>query len=514
MGSRVVNQLANIIAGFYLRKVEAFLDDPLGAQHECWKYLVENLRKTEYGRRYGSGHVLNYEAFSRNFPVVDYEDLSPWIQRMREGAENVLWPGRTTWFARSSGTTGSVSKYIPVTDDVLQRCHYRGGYDVLSFYVKHDPSTRFYLGKGLTLGGSHQMEENRGQSREGDLSAILLQNIPSWADLIRVPSREVALTADWTTKLEGIARECMNKPVTSITGVPSWNLVMLHYLLEVSGKSTIGELWPDLEVFFHGGVSFVPYREEFNRTIGLDGMRYMESYNASEGYFGLQDDLSVSDMLLMLDYGVFYEFIDMEDFFSDRRAVIPLEGVRTGRNYALVISSTNGLIRYVIGDTITFTSVDPYRFRLTGRTKLYINAFGEEVIIDNAERALVSACALTGAELGEYTAAPVFMAGEAKGCHEWFLEFRHAPMDLVAFRDALDAALQGENSDYAAKRNGDVTLGAPQVCSLPAGTFLGWMDSRGRMGGQNKVPRLSNDRGLADDLLAYVMRSGLSVDRV
>lgn len=514
MAKTMGNHLANIVAGLYLKRIDEFVANPYGAQRESWDFLLGNLRKTEYGRRYGAGHVLNYEAFSRNFPVVGYEEIAKYVQRMREGEPNVLWPGYTLWYARSSGTTTSKSKFIPVTEDVLQRCHYRGGYDLLSLYVRNNPQTNFYRGKGLTLGGSHQVEKQYGVSREGDLSAILLQNEPLWVDMVRLPSRDVALLADWKQKLEGIARECIGKKITSITGVPSWNLVMLNHLLEVSGYSTVGEMWPSLEVFFHGGVNFTPYREEFKRVIGLPDMRFMESYNASEGYFALQDDPTRSDMLLLLDNAVFYEFIDMDEFFSPNREVVPLEGVRTDRNYAMLITSTNGLVRYLIGDTVRFTSVSPHRILITGRTKLYINAFGEELIVNNADRALEKACRQTGAEVAEYTAGPVFMEGSCKGRHEWMIEFTKAPGDLKLFAQIFDQALTQENSDYEAKRTGNTTLLPPIVHSLPQGSFFGWLESRGKLGGQNKVPRLYNDRTQLESLSAYLEQRGIRAERV
>lgn len=512
--ANMVDHLANIVAGIYLRRVEEAVSSPYKAQQEVWRMLMEKLRTTEYGRRHGAGHVLTYEAFCRNFPVVEYAQLHDYIERMRHGERNVLWPGVVKWFAKSSGTTGHQSKYIPVTDDVLQKCHYRGGYDLLSYYVRNNPGTRFYLGKGLTLGGSHRVEESTGLSKEGDLSAILLQNIPQWADMIRLPSREVALRSEWQHKLEGIAAECIGKNITSITGVPSWNLVMLNYLLEVSGKRTVGEMWPNLEVFFHGGVSFSPYREQFQRTIGLEHMRYMENYNASEGYFALQSDPTRSDMLLMVDYGVFYEFIDMDTYHSNQRSIVPLEGVKEGRNYAMLITSTNGLVRYVLGDTVRFTSVRPYRIEITGRTKFFINAFGEELILDNAERALRSVCKQMSCEVGEYTAGPIFMQGKSKGRHEWMIEFVTPPANLGRFAQLLDEALQKENSDYQAKRAGSITLQALVVYALPSGTFLGWMRQHGKMGGQHKVPRLANDRTHLDSLHRFVESEGISPDYV
>lgn len=495
---------AGAFAGRYLRKIDAFCADGQGAQKEVLRYILTQLARTAYGQSHGARELGGYEDFARQIPLVGYEGLEPYIHEMRMGARDVLWPGRVVWYARSSGTSNSTSKYIPVPPAGLRDCHYRGGYDVLALYIRNNPRTRFFLGKGLTLGGSHQIEETAGVSKEGDLSAILLQNIPRWADMIRTPSRAVVLEPDWEKKLAGIACESLGKRVTSLSGVPSWNMVMLKYLLDVSGKSDVRELWPDLEVFFHGGVSFTPYRQQYERLIPGGGMHYMETYNASEGFFAIQDDPQRSDMLLMLDYGIFFEFIDMDEFHKKDRRAVPIWAVERGRNYAMVISGNNGLWRYIIGDTVEFTGTSPYRIRITGRTKHYINAFGEEISIDNAEKAIRQACQATDAIVEEYTAGPMFMGEDARGGHEWYLEFAQQPRDLALFCAALDAALRGLNSDYDAKRTGDVTLHAPVVHAVEAGTFVGWMAWRGKLGGQNKVPRLYSDRTHLESMAQYL----------
>lgn len=496
----IIDHAVKRMARRHLRRMASSLSRPELAQSLALKQLIQQLRHTQYGAQYGAGSIADYTRFAAQIPLANYEILEPYIQRMRTGEPNVLYPGRVRWYAKSSGTTSSKSKYIPVTDDALKRCHYQAGRDILATYLDLYPKSRFYMGKGLTLGGSHQIESTKGLTRDGDLSAILLQRIPAWADWIRTPSRKVALTADFQTKLQGIAREAMHQKVTSLSGVPSWNLVMLKYMLEVSGKANIAELWPDLEVFFHGGISFTPYRAQYEAIIPSSKMHYMETYNASEGFFCIQTDPTNPDMQLMLDYGIFFEFIPMSTFHSETPEIVPLEGVKTGVNYAMVISTTSGLYRYVIGDTVQFSSVRPYFLHITGRTKHYINAFGEELIIDNAEQALKRACQQTGAVVAEYTVAPRFMAQNTQGAHEWYIEFAERPADVQTFARILDEALCALNSDYEAKRTNNVTLAPLVLHDLPTGTFIGWMAHRGKLGGQNKVPRLSNDRTYADSL--------------
>lgn len=490
-----------------LRRLERFKKHPVEVQHEMYAMLMEHMARTQYGRKYGVDANTPYSSYVQKVPLVTYEDISASIEMARMGERDVLWPGVTKWFARSSGTTGSKSKYIPVTDLNLQKCHFRGGRDVLAVYFDLYPDSKIFFGKGLTLGGSQKSDIEMNGSHSGDLSAILLTKAPIWVDPVRTPSKKVALLSDWEEKLAGIAKETLHQNVTSLTGVPSWNMVMLKRMLEISGKNNLLELWPNLEVFFHGGMNFAPYRPQFEQLIPSPDMHYMENYNASEGYFALQDDPSNGAMLLMLDYGVFFEFIPMDDYFKTPRRAIPLADVKVGVNYALVISSTNGLWRYLIGDTVTFTSTSPYKIRITGRTKHFINAFGEEVIIDNAERALARACQATGAVVAEYTVAPRFMELNEQAAHEWFIEFATPPTDLQSFMELVDRVIQEQNSDYEAKRKNDVTLGFPKVQVLPKGTFYGWMAARGKIGGQNKVPRLCNDRTYADSLQKYLVEN-------
>lgn len=496
-----IDAIVRSIAHRQFRKLEKSLATPHATQEKILAQLFQQARATSYGQQYLKSSVGNsYQLWANSLPIVTYEDLEPYIQAMRTGAKDVLYPGRVRWYAKSSGTTSSKSKYIPVTDEALKNCHYEAGRDILAIYLQNNPTSRFYLGKGLTLGGSHKIEATRGLTRDGDLSAILLQRIPKWADYIRAPSRKVALTADFQTKLEGIAKETLHARITSLSGVPSWNLVMLKYLLEVSNKSNITELWPSLEVFFHGGINFTPYRAQYQALIPSESMHYLETYNASEGFFAIQTEPTCSDMQLMLDYGIFFEFIPMSDFGSTTPQVVPLEDVKTGVNYAMVISTTSGLYRYLIGDTVQFSSLAPYFLRITGRTKHYINAFGEELIIDNAEQALHRTCDRTGAIIAEYTVAPRFMADNTQGAHEWYVEFATPPRDTNEFAQILDAELCNLNSDYEAKRTKNVTLAPLILHPLPEGTFMAWMAHRGKLGGQNKVPRLANDRTYVDDL--------------
>ncbi|MFC2480691.1 MAG: GH3 auxin-responsive promoter family protein [Bacteroides sp.] len=506
--------VARLASSQYLRRIGAFMRHPLMAQHGVLGYLLQQGRRTRYGQQHRLDTVHGYRDFCQALPLAHYEDLEPQIEEMRRGGRDILWPGITRWFAKSSGTTGHKSKFIPVTNDALRLCHYRGGYDTLALYIHQHPHTQFYHGKGLTLGGSHTLEKGYGKSKEGDLSAILIQNIPRWADFIRTPKRDVALLADWTKKLELIANEVVHQRVTNLSGVPSWNMVMLNYLLEVTGKPNISELWPHLEVFFHGGVSFTPYRDQYQRLIPSACMHYMEIYNASEGFFALQDRESSDELLLMLDYGVLYEFIPMSTFHTEHPTVLPLEGVKLGENYALVITSTNGLWRYVIGDTVRFTNLSPYRIKITGRTRHFINAFGEEVIVDNADQALAWACEVTGATVTDYTASPIFMGADAKGAHEWIVEFSTPPTSLQLFRDLMDQRLKEVNSDYEAKRRNSFTLLPPTMHAVPPGSFMQWMAQRGKLGGQNKVPRLANNREYTEAILAFMQEAGIGMETV
>ena len=421
---------------------------------------------------------------------------------MRQGEKDVLWPGTVRWYAKSSGTTTDKSKFIPVSPDGLKDTHYAGGRDVVVWYLGNNPQSRIFDGKALILGGSHAPNYNLKDSLVGDLSAILIENINPLVNMVRVPRKETALLSDFETKRDRIAREAMGRNVTNLSGVPSWMLSVMNRVLEITGKDNLLDVWPNLEVFFHGGVAFTPYREQYRRLIPSEAMHYMETYNASEGFFGIQDDPSDTSMSLMLDYGVFYEFIPMDEIESPNPTVLPLWGVETGRNYAMLISTSSGLWRYMIGDTVRFTSTDPYKFVITGRTKFFINAFGEELIVDNAERGLAVACAKTGAEVLEYTAAPVFMDNEGRCHHQWLIEFSRSPRDIDDFARILDNALQGINSDYEAKRYKDITLQRLELIEARKGLFNDWLASKGKLGGQHKVPRLSNSRQYIEEMIS------------
>lgn len=483
-----------------LHQIDLFMKYPGDVQRDAFERLILQARNTEWGKKYGYGDILDVRQYQQRVPVSSYDDLKPWIDRLLKGEQNLLWPTEIKWFAKSSGTTADRSKFIPVSNEALEDCHFRGSKDVIAFYNKERPGNGVMKGKALTLGGSAQVNKINNKSYYGDLSAVLIENLPFWAQLIRTPAIEIALIPDFEEKLEKITRTTVNDNVTSIAGVPSWNLVLLKKVLEYTGKKNILEVWPNLELFTHGGISFTPYRESFRKLIPSEQMNYLETYNASEGFFAIQDDLTRDDMLLMLDLGVFYEFIPLDRLHEADPPALTIGEVEKGVNYAIVISTNGGLWRYLIGDTVIFTSLKPHRIKISGRTKYYINAFGEEVIQDNASRALEEACTQTGARIREYTAGPMFMDNESKGRHQWMIEFEAPPADLHAFTRILDNKLQEVNSDYEAKRYKDLTLELPLVESLPSGTFYRWMQDRGKLGGQNKIPRLANDRKYLDEL--------------
>ena len=484
------------------RELERYINKGEEMQHEILQYLVKRGKDTEYGRKYLFSTIKNYNDFAQNIPLNTYEELKGYIDRMRHGERNILWPGQVKWYAKSSGTTNDKSKFIPITHEGLQNVHYQGGKDVLAYYLSNNPDSKLFSGKGLILGGSHSPNYNLSNSLVGDLSAILIENINPLANLVRVPSKEVALLSDFEVKRDKIAREVLSQNVTNISGVPSWMLSVLLRVMELSGKKHLQEVWQNLEVFFHGGISFTPYREQYEQLISKQDMQYMETYNASEGFFGIQDDPNDKSMSLMLDYGVYYEFLPMDEFESEKPNIVPLEGVEVGRNYAIIISTVCGLWRYEIGDTIQFKSVRPYKFVITGRTKYFINAFGEELIMDNAEKGIEAACKATGAQISDYTAAPIFMDSNAKCRHQWLIEFTKIPDSISDFERILDSKLQEINSDYEAKRFHDVTLQQLEVVVARKNLFNDWLKLKGKLGGQHKIPRLSNSRKNIDQMLA------------
>lgn len=464
--------------------------------------LTSKAKDTEWGRTHGFADNMGYKAFAASSAVNTYEELKDSIDRMRQGEEDVLWPGTVRWYAKSSGTTNDKSKFIPVSKDGLRDTHYAGGKDAVVWYLRNNPGSRVFDGKALILGGSHAPNYNLKNSLVGDLSAILIENTNPLISMVRVPNKSVALLSDFEEKREQIARMTIKENISNLSGVPSWMLSVLNRILEITGKDDFTDIWPNIEVFFHGGVSFAPYRKQYERLFPSEKMHYMETYNASEGFFGLQDDPADTAMSLMVDYGVFYEFIPMDELEKENPTVLPLWGVQTGRNYAMVISTSSGLWRYMIGDTVRFTSVNPYKFVITGRTKFFINAFGEELIVDNAEKGLAEACRVTGAEVMEYTAAPVFMDDNGKCRHQWLVEFSKKPDSLQHFADVLDKTLQEINSDYEAKRHKDITLQKLELVEARKGLFHEWLAMKGKLGGQHKVPRLSNNRKHIDEMLA------------
>ncbi|MBP3838883.1 MAG: GH3 auxin-responsive promoter family protein [Prevotella sp.] len=483
------------------RELLRHYSEPEALQEEVLQSLTSLAANTEFGRKHLFNAIRSYGDFVRQVPCHTYEDLKADIDRMRHGEADVLWPGRIKWYAKSSGTTNDKSKFVPVSSEGLKNIHYAGGTDTIALYLRNNPQSRLFSGKGLILGGSHSPNYNMANSLVGDLSAILIENINPLVNLARVPGKQTALLGDFEIKRDRIALETLNKNVTNLSGVPSWMLSVLVRVLEVSGKKAIDEVWPNLEVFFHGGIAFSPYRQQFEEIICSPKMKYMETYNASEGFFGIQDDPSDDAMLLMLDYGVFYEFVPIRELESPRPNIVPLEGVEIGENYAMLISTSCGLWRYIIGDTICFTHKRPYKFRITGRTKHFINAFGEELIIDNAEKGLAYACEQTGAEVNEYTAAPIFMDNNARCRHQWLVEFARHPKDLGLFGQLLDKKLQEVNSDYEAKRYKDITLQSLDIIEARKGLFDDWLRSKGKLGGQHKIPRLSNNREIIEEML-------------
>ena len=485
-----------------MRSIERYTDHAEDIQRGVLRRLVNAAAHTVYGQAHQFDKIRLYENFAQRVPLADYDSLKPYIERMRHGEPDVLWKGHVRWFAKSSGTTHDKSKFIPVSPSGLKHIHYQGGTDSVAIYLhRHNPESRIFEGKALILGGSHQPDANLPQSLAGDLSAILLENTSSFVNHFRVPSKPTALLSDFEEKRLKIAEETVGPNVTNLSGVPSWMMGVVRTVLEKAGAATLDEVWPNLEVFFHGGVAFTPYREQYRRIIPSPRMHYVETYNASEGFFGIQDLPGNPGLLLMLDYDVFYEFIPVEEVGKAQPHIIPLWEVEPHRNYAMVISTSCGLWRYQIGDTVRFDSVRPYRFRISGRTKCFINAFGEELMVDNAEQGLDRACRLTGAEVEEYTAAPVFMDSEGHCRHQWVVEFRKQPASVEAFADALDAALKELNSDYEAKRYKDLTLQRPEIVVARQGLFNDWLKSRGKLGGQHKVPRLANDRNIIEQVL-------------
>lgn len=500
-----MNTLFNFVAkGLLLRRIsriENFMKRPEEVQAKMFKKILSGGAGTEYGKKYHWHEINNPTQFAERVPLVNYEDIFPSIEKMLRGEKNILWNKPVRWFSKSSGTTNARSKFIPVSNEYLENNHFRGGKDLFALYCLNYPDTKIFAGKSLGVGGNLDRNPDFPDIQFGDVSAVMMKNLPFWAEYYRTPSLETALMPHWETKLPKLAQEAMRENVTAIQGVPTWTIFLIKKIVEMSGKRNILEVWQNLECFFHGAVAFDPYRPLFRELIPSENMRYMEVYNASEGFFGIQDQKDSSDLLLLLDYDVFYEFIPVEEADNPDARTYTLEEVEKGKIYSMVITANGGLWRYKIGDTVKFTSLSPYHIRIAGRTKHFINAFGEELMVHNADEAVAEACRATGAVFSEYTAAPVFIQNSQKGGHEWLFEFEKAPDDLEVFANILDKHLRKINSDYDAKRTSDIALIAPKIRSLPKGCFYEWMRRRGKLGGQNKIPRLSNSREYVEDIL-------------
>ncbi|MEZ4888474.1 MAG: GH3 auxin-responsive promoter family protein [Chitinophagales bacterium] len=496
--------LLNTIASKYLSSrqssIDHWLQSPIEAQKQVFKELVHKAKNTAWGKDHDYQHISSIADFKKRVSIQDYDSLKPYITRTMAGEQNVLWSQPIQWFAKSSGTTSDKSKFIPVSKDALKNCHFKGGMDSMTMYCHTHPKTQVYTGKAIIMGGSHSISELNQHSKYGDLSAVLMQNMPYFAKFLNEPKLSIALQDNWELKLEQIAQSTVHQNITHLAGVPTWTILLIKRLLEITGKNHLLEVWPNFELYIHGGVSFTPYREQFAALIPPNKTQYWQTYNASEGFFAVQDAPNRDDMLLMLKHGIFYEFMPMEELDKANPQTLQLQEVEVGKNYALIISTNSGLWRYRIGDTIHFTTLSPHRIKVSGRTRHFINAFGEEVIIDNSDQAIHKACEQTGAKVQEYTAAPVYFSGDENGTHEWLIEFDEAPADLLQFATILDQELQKLNSDYEAKRFKGMAMRFPLVQSVPKGTFYQWLKNRGKLGGQHKIPRLANHREYLEDI--------------
>jgi hypothetical protein len=497
--------IVNSIASWFLKKrfhqIELFLKYPNEVQNELLLQLIDIAKDTEIGKQYDFASIKNYRTFAERIPIKNYDGWQDVIERSRKGEHNIFWPTPIKWFAKSSGTTRAKSKFIPVSEESLEDCHYAAGKDLLCMYLNNNEESQLFTGKSLRLGGSKELYRENG-TVFGDLSAILIDNMPFWAEFSSTPSNKVSLMSNWEHKMQAIVNETIQENVTSLAGVPSWMLVLLNNVLETTGRQNLHDVWPNLEVYFHGGVSFTPYHEQYKKILSKKDFKYYEIYNASEGFFAIQDQNNSNELLLMLDYGIFYEFIPMSIYGTSEETAIPLSEVKLNQNYAVIITTNAGLWRYKIGDTIRFTSISPYRIKVSGRTKHFINVFGEELIIENAEQALKKVCKRTKAEIIEYTAAPIFMEGKEKGAHEWLIEFKTPPKDINYFNELFDNALKALNSDYEAKRYNNITLNKPKINIARKNLFYDWLKQNNKLGGQHKVPRLSNTRDYMNELLA------------
>ncbi|MEE1900148.1 GH3 auxin-responsive promoter family protein [Flavobacterium rakeshii] len=499
MALAIINSVASWILKKRIHQIELFLKYPNEVQEELLHNLIRWAENTSFGKKYDFSSIRNYSTFAERIPISTYEDLEPLIEQTRRGEQNVIWPTQIKWFAKSSGTTNAKSKFIPVSPEALEDCHYKAAKDLLCLYLNNNEDAQLFTGKSLRLGGSKQLYEDN-NTFFGDLSAILIENMPMWAEFSSTPSNKVSLMSEWESKLSAIVKETTNENVTSFAGVPSWMLVLMNRILEETGKGNLHEIWPNVEVYFHGGVSFEPYRDQYKKILPKSDFKYYEIYNASEGFFAIQDSNDSDELLLMLDYGIFYEFIPMDSFGKPNQKAVRLADVELNKNYAVLITTNSGLWRYLIGDTVRFTSLNPYRIKITGRTKHHINVFGEELMVENTDRAIAKACNITGADVVDYTVAPIFMDGKEKGAHEWIIEFGKHPEDVEAFRKHLDEALQSLNSDYEAKRYNNMTLNPLVLNVARPKLFYDWLKAQDKLGGQHKIPRLSNERDYLEKL--------------
>jgi hypothetical protein len=497
---KLLSPAISSLARMRLWRIEAWRNNPLDAQREVLQELVTSAQYTEFGRKYNFSNLFNVRDFKAAVPIHEYDDMKPYIQRIMNGEQNILWNTPIYWFAKSSGTTSDKSKFIPISEESLKDCHFKAAKDVLTLYYQYNPDSALLTGKGLVIGGSHNINPMNNEVQYGDLSAVLLQNTPFWGHWLRTPDLSIAIMDEWENKIEKLARSTIKENVTSVSGVPTWTMVLFKRILDITGKKTISEVWPSLELFMHGGVSFTPYREQFRKLIGKN-INYLEMYNASEGFIAAQDIPGENGMLLFTDHGIFIEFMPVSEYGKKNPQTISLQDVELGRNYAPVVSTNGGLWRYLLGDTVQFTSLKPFRIKVSGRLKHYMNAFGEEVIVDNSDKAIAVAEERTGSVVNDYTAAPIYFSETSNGAHEWLIEFEKEPDNLDAFTRELDATLKNINSDYEAKRHKGIALRMPIIHALKKGTFSEWLHSKGKLGGQHKVPRLSNERTLVEEIL-------------
>lgn len=497
----------NTIVSYVIKKrihqIEFFKKFPLEVQKDVFFDLIDKSKDTEWGKKHQYKDIKSIDDFKQNVKIQTYESLKPFIERVRNGAQNILWSSEIKWFAKSAGTTSGKSKFIPVSKESLEGCHYKGGKDLMSIYLNHFPKTKVLEGKSMMIGGSSSLDKENSNSYYGDLSAIIIENLPIWFSLVKTPSKEVALHPNWEEKIDKMAKIVAKENVTNLTGVPSWNLILLKKVLEITGKKNILEVWPNLEIYVHGGIHFKPYKKQFEKLIPSNTMQYFETYNATEGFFGIQDIPNSNEMLLMLDYGVFYEFLPIEELESKSPKTLQLDEVALNKNYAIIISTNAGLWRYMIGDTIKFTSLFPFRIKLTGRTKYYINTYGEELIEEDANKAIDEACNKTDSIVNEFLIAPIFPNEDGRGAHEWIIEFEKAPKDLDFFITILDETLKAENFDYKAKRVNNIALRIPKINVVKSNTFYKWLKQKGKIGGQNKIPRLSEERVFLEEILYF-----------